>query len=658
MRKTHRFTAGTLSVLATVCGVVAEVQTRSVTSPDGTVRMEVRLTDQVYYNVVVDGREVLRFSPLSMDTSHGSWGRGGVLERSEIRTIDEEIATVWGIRKHVPDIFNELQLDFKGGYSILFRAYNDGVAYRFRCDRKGELVVHGEEVAWRFPQDGQMVNLVLDSFSTSYEKPYTWQRVSGVQTNNLVGLPSIVRSGGVFLSIMEADVFGYPGLYLTRKGAHQRPWLNGAFATYPLRWELGGTHNFDMVVKERAEYMAKTEGPRAFPWRVIGIAREDRELADSDLVYKLSRPAKIETDWIEPGLVAWDWWNAMNLTRVDFEAGINTRTYEYFIDFAARNGIPYVILDEGWSDPFDLMLLNPEVDVEHLAQYAREKGVRLILWAIAYAVEQQREEAFALFEKWGVAGVKIDFIDRDDQQAIAFYEETARAAANHRLLVDYHGASKPTGLHRTYPNVVNFEAVRGNEYNKFSDIPTDPAHNVTLAFTRMMAGPLDYTPGALRNAAKGGFATSFDTPMGYGTRAHQLGMFVVYYAPLQMLCDAPTAYERVPDILSFISGVPVSWDDTRVLAGTIGEYVVIARRKGDVWYVGGLNNWTERTVRLDLSKLGLDGFKATILRDGINANRDATDYVHETRLLEANTPVPMVMKSGGGFVMRLEKTTN
>jgi alpha-glucosidase len=623
-----------------------------VASPDGRVAVEVRLTDRLYYNLMVDGQEVMWFSPLSMRTSQGDFGVKPKLRHQQLNRHNGAIETAWGQRNVVRDHYQELQLDFEGGYSVLFRAYDDGVAYRFRSTTPGELVVHGEEVEYRFDTDFGMVNHVVDDFQTSYEKYYTRQPISAVQATNLVSLPAIVVQPQLKLAITEADLFDYPGFYLTRQGTHNRHTLAGAFPAYPLAWEAGGWGHFNLKVTERAKFIARTRGQRDFPWRVLAVAREDKDLLDSDLVYKLARPAAFDASWVKPGKVAWDWWNAINLTGVDFKTGINNQSYEYFIDFAARHGIEYVILDEGWSDQFDVLLPTPLVDMEHLTKYARERGVRLILWAVWYTMDRQYEEAFALFEKWGVAGVKVDFIDRDDQLAIEFYERLVKAAAKHKLLVDYHGCSKPTGLHRTYPNLINYEAVLGNEYNKFS-AGTPPDHNVNIPFTRMLAGPLDYTPGAMTNSIQGDFRQSFTNPMSHGTRMHQIAMFVVYYSPLQMLCDAPTAYEPHPAILQFLSAVPTTWDETVALDGVLGEYVVIARRQGKDWFIGGMTNWTGRSVEIDLSRFATGRYTARLLVDSVNAHRAAGDYQAIERVVSATDRLPVTMQPGGGFAIHL-----
>lgn len=627
----------------------------SLSSPDGRIKVNIKSTDQIYYNIEADGNNIIWYSPISLHTNQGDLGINPELIKASESSASETIQTVWGIRSEIKDEFNEIQLFYENDFSLVFRAYNDGVAYRFVTDLKDELIVYDETVEYRFLDNHDMMNHIVDDYSTSYEELYTEHKITDVRPGDLVCLPSIVMMEDLKLAILESDVYEYPGMYLSKRHDHNWNKISGSFPGYPLKTEVGGGRHFNVVVKERADYIAKTRGDRTFPWRIMVIAREDKELLDSDMVYKLARPSKIETNWIQPGLVAWDWWNALNLHGVDFKSGINNESYEYFIDFAAENGIPYVILDEGWSDQFDLLLPSAEIDMERLTSYAEKKGVKLILWAVWHSIDRQKEEVFQLLKDWGIAGVKVDFIDRDDQLAIEFYENFAAAAARYNLLVDYHGCSKPTGLHRTYPNVVNFEAVRGNEYNKFSqEVPT-PGHNVDIAFARMMAGPLDYTPGAMSNAVEAEFATNFENPMSMGTRAHQLAMFVVYYGPLQMLCDTPTKYEQYPDILKFISGVPTSWDETVAVDGKLGEFAVIARKKGDNWYIGGLTNWTGRKLSIDLSQFADGIYQAIIFKDGINADRMAEDYIYEEKEISSSEDLELEMQAGGGFAVMLRK---
>ncbi|NRB46851.1 MAG: glycoside hydrolase family 97 protein [Saprospiraceae bacterium] len=623
-------------------------------SPSRNIRIRIQFTDKIYYAIDFQGQNVMWFSPLSLSLQDGQvLGTHPKVLNTSIRQEEEMIPTVWGIRSEVRNAYNELLLEMDGGYNLRFRAYDDGVAYRFQTHLDKIIKVTAEEVGFRFLQDHALVAHVVGDFQTSYEKLYTKYKISEVVEEEFISLPLIVDTPACKLAITEADLYDYPGMYIRKLGNNNRFFLDGLFPAYPTTWEPGGLCQFNLKVTERADYLAESHGVRDFPWRAIIVAESDRDLADSDMVFKLSRPSVIETDWIKPGKVAWDWFNDWNLIGVDFETGVNNRTYEYYIDFAAQHGLEYVIMDEGWSDVFDLLLQKPTVDVPHLVQYANERNVGIVLWCVWHTLDRQMQAALDQFQAWGVVGVKVDFIDRDDQIAIDFYERLARETAKRKLLLNIHGCSKPTGLHRTYPNVINYEGVRGNEYNKFDKDET-PGHNVDLAFTRMIAGPMDYTPGSMRNSIKGKFFTDYNNPMSHGTRCHQLGMYVVYYSPMQMLCDAPTAYLPYPDILSFLSEVPVTWDETIVLDGKIGEYVVIARQKGKDWYIGALTDWTERVLQLDLSFLSESRFQARVFVDGINANRHAEDYRVVESVLTSTDRLQLDLKSGGGAAIQLK----
>lgn len=635
-------------------GVVGKTQ--SVFSPNKKIELRVQVSDRIYYSVLHQGQTLLWYSPLALTLHDGHvLGQHPILTNQSSRSVRQSISPVWGTKASIPEQYNELTLDFEQNFSVVFRAYDDGVAYRFVTHMEAPIKIQDELVEYRFLENFEVTAQELGTFASSYENLHVRKRLLELDEKNFAALPFIVHlNNGLKVAIVESDVVQYPGMYLRKKNENNRTWLNGLFPKYPLRTEIGGWSQFNMVVTERASYIAQTEGKHSLPWRAMIIAENDKQLADNDLVYKLARPATEPTDWIKPGKVAWDWWNDWNLEGVNFETGINNRTYEYYIDFAARNKIEYVILDEGWSDQFDLFLFTPHVDVRHLAKYAASKNVGLILWCVWHTIDRQMTAALDSFQRWGIKGIKVDFIDRDDQLAIEFYERLAKEAAKRKLLVDYHGCSKPTGLHRTYPNVVNFEAVRGNEYNKFGQPSINPKHNVQLAFTRMLAGPMDYTPGAMRNSTDLDFVISNSQPMAKGTRCHQLGMYVVYHAPLQMLCDAPTAYERYPDILSMLSAVPVSWHETRVLEAKFGEYVVIARRKGSTWWIGGIGDWHEHHFQLDLSFMGRGTKKVTVAKDGVNANRLPSDYIFEQRTINLQQPFAIAMKKGGGFLMKIE----
>ncbi|NJM94279.1 MAG: Retaining alpha-galactosidase [Cytophagales bacterium] len=539
--------------------LVARAESFLLRSPDQKVETEIVVSDRIYYNLLFDGVELMWLSPISMTLANGkALGVNPKLVKKTETQVDESISTVWGVRSTVRNHYRQLRLDFEGAYSLVFRAYDDGVAYRFITAIKKEIVVKEEQVEYRFLENFAATTHDVGDFQSSYEKFYTRQRILDMKEDQFASLPLLVHAKEAHLALLEADLFDYPGLYIQKPGMNSRTYLKGIFPHYPTRMEEGGWSQFNLRVTERADYVAKTNGNREFPWRAILVASDDRELLDSDLVYKLSRPSQIPTAWIKPGKVAWDWWNDWNLEQMPFETGVNNRTYEYYIDFAAKNKLEYIILDEGWSDQFNLFLPKPDVDVPYLVDYADKKGVKLILWCVWHTLDRQMQDALDMFQAWGVAGVKVDFIDRDDQLAIRFYERLAAEAAKRQLLVDYHGCSKPTGLHRTYPNVINYEAVRGNEYNKFSQEGISPQHGVDLLFTRQLAGPMDYTPGAMRNATQGNWAPNNSLPMSLGTRARELAMYVCYYAPLQMLCDA-LPNTKIPDHSPFPSAVPTTW---------------------------------------------------------------------------------------------------
>ena len=404
--------------------------------------------------------------------------------------------------------------------------------------------------------------------------------------------------------------------------------------------------------------MQKPRDPATFPWRIVKIATEDAQLLDTDIVYKLSSPQdeSIDFSWIRPGKVAWDWWSAINLVGVDFRAGINTQSYKYYIDFAAENGIEYINLDEGWSDQYDLMKLDEQIDLKEIMDYAHQKDVGVFLWCVHWPLDEKLDEAMDQFVALGVKGLKIDFMDRDDQVMVDYYHRIAKKAAENQILVNYHGAYKPSGLHRKYPNVINRESVRGLEYNKFSKPHgTTPEHAVSIPFIRMASGPMDYTPGAMTNAQQDNFAVFFERPMSQGTRCQQLAMFVLYDAPLQMLADAPTAYLTDPVILNYLKEVPTVWDETVALDGKVGDYAVIARQSGDTWYVAGMTDWDARTLEVDFSFLQNGKYKAKIFQDGINADRIGDDYTLLEKTIEGGSKQQFKLAPGGGFVLKIDK---
>ena len=652
--------------LACIPATLAAQKTYSLSSPDGNLRTTVTVGDEIRLRLDAGDTPLLAPSPVAMTLEGGEvLGQNARVVRTKKSSVDQTIASPLYKKNRVVERYNQLTLSFRGDFGLVVRLYDDGLAYRFTTDRKGTLRVEDECVAFTFPSDCRAVVPYVargkefdfeSQFFNSFENTYTTAPITELNPGRLIFLPALVElDGGYKLVITEADLEGYPGLYL--RGNGETPELRGVFAPYPRREEQGGHNQLQMLVREREGYIASTVGCRAFPWRTVIVAREDRELLDNDMVYRLAPESRIEdTSWIRPGKVAWDWWNDWNLYGVDFEAGINNDTYKYYIDFASRNGIEYVILDEGWAvnKKADLMQVVPEIDLRELVAYARERNVGIILWAGYHAFDRDMERVVSYFAEMGVKGFKVDFMDRDDQKIVDFLHRAARVCAEHRMLLDFHGIFKPTGLNRTWPNVINYEGVFGLEQMKWSPETVDQVtYDVTMPFIRMVAGTMDYTQGAMRNATRRNYRPVNTEPMSQGTRCRQLAEYIVFESPLNMLCDSPSNYLKEPECFGFIASVPTVWNRTEALDGKLGERIAIARQSGDTWYVGALTNWDARDMVLDLSFLEGDGWKVESFSDGRNAHRAACDYVKRTEMLPADKKLTVKMAPGGGFAARI-----
>lgn len=639
----------------------------TVASPDGKVVATIGLGDKLTYAVAHDGQQVLATSPISVTLSNGEvWGEKPQLSQSSKKSIKQSIPSPFYRKDKIEDEYTLLTLNFKKQWGIEFRAYNDGVAYRFVSKRTKPFTIQHEEVAYHFGNDVMAtvpyVQLGADGdyegqFHTSFENRYTINHLSQLNKERLMFLPLVADVGnGKKVCISESDLESYPGLYLTNAKGNNT--LTGVFAPYPRSSTQGGHNMLQFRVTEREPYMAKVEGPRSFPWRMTIISTTDTELADSDMTYKLAAPSRIaDTSWIKPGKVAWDWWNNWNIDGVDFISGVNNDTYKFYIDFAAANGLEYVILDEGWAVNLqaDLMQVVDEIDLKELVDYAAKKNVDIILWAGYHAFNRDMENVCRHYSEMGVKGFKVDFMDRDDQEMVEFNYRAAATCAKYKMILDLHGMYKPAGLNRTYPNVLNFEGVFGLEQMKWSPDSVDQMkYDVTIPFIRQVAGPMDYTQGAMRNAAMGNYYPSNSEPMSQGTRCHQLATYVVFESPFNMLCDAPTNYMREPESLEFIAAIPTVWDETITLSGEMGEYIVTARRSGKNWYIGGLTSWTPREVKVDLSFLGEKSYNATLFKDGVNAHRNGRDYKKEAVTLNGTQPLSIYLAPGGGFAIKLE----
>jgi len=622
-------------------------------SPDGRLELRIRTAGQVRYDLVLKGRAVLENSAISLDVEHQKLGVQPKVIDAKRRSSDQVVEPV--VRQKfakIRDHYNELRLNMDGGYSVVFRAYNEGIAYRFETSLpQVQVRVYGEESAFNFPSDFVVYYPQEDSFFSHNERKYLPQKLSEIAPEFLATLPAVVDIGlGAKLAIAESDLESYPGLWLRGTGGNG---LRATFPPYPLKVSLTGDR--DERVVESADYIAVTKGTRSFPWRVIGIAERDGDLLTNQIVYLLEQPSRIQdTSWIKPGKVAWDWWNANNVYGVDFKAGINTQTYKYYIDFAAKYGIPYIILDEGWYKLGNVLDVVPEINMEELTAYAKQKNVGIILWVIWKTLDDQLIPALDQFQKWGVKGIKVDFMQRSDQLLTDYFYRVSSECAKRKMLVDYHGDQKPATMTRTWPNLISTEGVRGMEWSKWS-ADSEPKHNVTLPFTRMFLGPMDYTPGAMRNATKKTFWPIHSQPMALGTRCHQLAMYVVFESPLQMLSDSPSNYLREPEIMDFLGPVPTEWDDTKVLDGRIADYVVVARRNGADWYVGAMTDWTERALDIDLSFLPNGNFTMEAYQDGLNADRNASDYKKITMQVNRTTKLKLSLASGGGWAARIHQ---
>ncbi|PYQ15465.1 MAG: alpha-glucosidase [Acidobacteria bacterium] len=615
-------------------------------SPNQRLEVRIEVGDRIRYGVYLDEKPLLRDATLSMRIDGSTLGAPARVRAATPRRVEQTLQPPVRQRSaSLRERFHELRLDMQGGYAVVFRAYDEGVAYRIETSLPApEVKVQAEEASFRFAGDWSVFFPQEEGFMSHNERSYDYLRLKDIPATAIATLPAVVDAPGVKIAIAESDVEDYPGLWLQGTAG---PALRATFPAYPLQEKL--ERDRDLKVTERADYIAVTKGTRAFPWRIIGLAEKDGDLLTNPLVYLLAKPSQVaDTSWIRPGKVAWDWWNANNLHGVGFKSGVNTQTYKYYIDFASRYGIEYIILDEGWYVLGDVMKVAPEMDMDELTAYARQKNVGIILWLVWKTFDDKMEEALDRFERWGIKGLKVDFMQRDDQPLVNFYHKVCREAAKRKMLVDFHGAQKPATMTRTWPNLISTEGVRGLEWVKWSD-STHPEHDVTLPFTRMFLGPMDYTPGAMRNATKRSFAHVFEAPMSMGTRCHQLAMYVVFESPLQMLADSPSSYLAEPEIMEFLGPVPTVWDETRVLDAKIADYVVVARRHGRDWYLGAMTDWTARDLDVDLAFLPDGRFELDAYQDGVNADRWASDYSRVRRDVDKTARLKLHLAEGGGW---------
>lgn len=628
-------------------------------SPNKNISIEIILSEKIHYQVSYKDKIVLHASPLTMTINNNKLGFLPKPKKTTIRSINQKINTVWGSRKQIQDNYNEMEIEFEGDFIVVFRVYNNGMAYRFETKfNEKQVKVQDEEVMYKFDFGVKAWLLNRANYESNYSKVSLGEEASISTLKNAkekVYLPAIIQATPeVKVAITEAGLYDYPSLFVKRGGDYEN-YLYGIFEYYALTVKPGLFSNYGMIADKDADYLAITTGKRAYPWRLLVISDNDADFADCDLVYQLSEPSIIgETDWIKPGKVAWDWWHDYVVEGQSFKGGINTLTYLYQIDFAARYGIEYIMIDWMWTDKFDLALVKPDVDIKKIISYGIGKNVKVILWCPAHTLHRQLDKALDSFVGWGAAGVKVDFFGREDQTGILMYEDIAKATAKRKLIVDFHGSAKPTGLSRTYPNIINYEAVLGNEYNKLEDKVT-ATHKVTLPFTRALQGPMDFTPGGMRNNINSIHPIFFTLPMVRGTRCNEMALFILYNEPLKMLCDAPNAYEKDTVITRFISKIPTTWDETKVISGKIGEYILTCRKTDDTWYAAAITNESQRELILNFSFLDDGNYLLTLFSDGLNADKSPSDYMVNKKIITRNESIKLNLYPSGGTLMRMEK---
>lgn len=625
----------------------------SIKSPDGKIQVTVSVGTNISWSATVGNQPIFTNNTLSLDLGTSVLGVNPKVVSAKTTSVNENVQTVVAVKsKNIQNNYNQLNLVFKPDYSVSFRLFDNGIAYRFETKIKNDITVKYEEAGLNFSGDYDVLFPEETTVYSHYERNYLDLKINSLGAGRFSSLPTLVKAdNNIKIGITEADLFDYPCLFLEATGANA---FKSKFPKVILHADPKGDRDIQNV--QEADYIAKTTGTRNFPWRVFMISTEDARLVENQLVFLLSRENKItDTSWIKPGLVAWDWWNDNNLYGVDFKSALDTKTYKYYIDFAAKHNIPYIILDEGWTkSTTNIKEPNPTLDIVELMAYGKSKNVDIILWCLWNPLDAEMEATLDIYAKWGAKGIKVDFMARSEQYMVNFYERAAKACADRKMLIDFHGAFKPSGMGRAYPNIINHEGVKGMENNKWSKDIT-PEHDVTLCFTRMLSGPMDFTPGAVRNAQAVDYLISHSNPMSLGTRCHQVAMYVCYDAPLQMLSDSPSNYYKEQETTTFISKMPTVWDQTKVLDAKVGDYILMARQKGNDWYLGAMTDWTARSLTVDCSFLGEGTFEIEIMQDGINAGKSAIDYKRVVQQVTKASQLQIELAKGGGWAAICKK---
>ena len=648
----------TLSIVLIAASAI-KAATIDVASPNGRLKAHLATGERLTLAVTLDGDTILRPSPIGLTLADGTVvGQGVKAKAAKAQLKSEHIDAVAYRQKSFDTEWRQTTLSLGKGFSLNLRVYDEGVAYCFATSRKGETIIESEKADLDFGKDRTAwlayTTTPENPFAMAFQNIYTVGKLDTIQPE-YVFLPATVDCGKAKVTILESDVVSYPNLWLRPEGGR----LKATNAPYPAKMEYHPWRHMTYVAAAES-FIAKSTGARTYPWRILAVTTSDTQMPTNNMVYALARPSKIkDTSWIKPGKAAWEWWNDWNIKGVDFEAGINFETYKYYIDFAAAHSLEYIVLDEGWYNSKAGTIMQPieEIRFNELLSYAKSKGVGVILWAVFNVMDEDLENICAHYSNLGVKGFKVDFMDRDDQTAVEMVERLAECTARHHMVLDLHGIYKPVGLERTYPNIINYESVFGMEECRWTDPEHDmPLYDVTFPYIRLMAGPVDFTPGAMRNGTIRDWKAIYTKPISMGTRCHQAACYIVHDSPFSMLADSPTNYEADETYTQFIATLPSTFDQTIVPQGRLGEYIVTARRCGDDWYVGGQTNWNGRDISLQLPFLENGAtYEAQILHDGKNAHHDAEDYAIDTTTVNSNSSIDIHMASGGGFAIKLIK---
>ena len=668
-------------------------QNLKLSSPDNNIEIIIQTLNQLKFEASLKNTVIIESVDIGIEMSDGrSIGTKSKVRNIKRKTVNQIVnVPVPNKDKKIETSYNQLTISLTSNFDVIFRVYNDGVAYRiYDKSNKPKNVIY-EKMSLEFPNGASTYFPWEESMYSHNERLYNHTEISKLKNSDFCSLPVLIETDNGKVVFTESSLQNYPGMFLKKQ---QNNSLISKFPNYVLKAVPAGSYDKEkgeapdrsQDIVEEANFIAKLTRSRYLPWRVFIVSNDDRTFIESNLVTILSGESKIQdTSWIKPGKVAWDWWNANNVYGVDFRAGINQETYKYYIDFASENNIEYILLDEGWTkSTTEIYEANPNIQIKELISYAKSKNVGVLLWVLWKPLNEDTEGLIKLYSSWGAAGVKVDFMQRNDQYMVKSYEEIAEIAAKYKFLVDYHGAFKPAGIERIWPNLLTYEGVMGNEQNKWKvddfpyskdPIPVDPEHNLTIPFIRMAAGPMDYTPGGMTNVnlydykwdpsdkspygydssgnplKKSDNIAAIDTrPMVAGSRAHQVAMYTVFESPLQMMCESPTIYKKEQETVDFITQIPTTWDETVVLKAKLSDYIVIARRKGENWYLAAMTDWTDRNFEIDLSFLDNDvNYNVQVYKDGINTDRNAMDYKFEEMILNNNSKINISMSRGGGF---------